>query len=134
MLNSNGPIKLILIGLFIGLAICASAQPPPPQCITLEAEVTPRETKVDRLDIPDSHGHPPFGLKDAKTSSLQPNRRLLNASQTQHSNAVKFTALGGPGGFLGSPDYPHDNSTPDGIGRYRHTSMAPSIGRREPGL
>jgi len=121
MLNSNGPIKLILIGLFIGLAICASAQPPPPQCITLEAEVNAARNEVDRLDIPDSHGHPPFGLKDAKDKLAAAEQALAQCIADATSPiAVKFTALGGPGGFLGSPAIPHDNSTPDGIGRYRH--------------
>ena len=31
----------------------------------------------------------------------------------------KYAQLGGPGGFLGQPTIP-ENSTPDGVGRYRH--------------
>jgi LGFP repeat len=121
-LNSQGPIKLILIGLFIGLAICAFAQPPPSQCLLLETRVNAAKKEVERLeDMPNTSGHPPAGLTDAKNKLAAAEQAFAQCITAARSPiAVKFAALGGNVGFLGAPTIPSENSTADGTGRYRH--------------
>src|SRR5688572_7363485 len=46
----------------------------------------------------------------------------------------KYATLGGPGGFLGPPEFPEERITPNSLGSYRHYANGSIYGKFATGL